>query len=89
MSWNYRVVEHDQPGSTDKSFGIHEVYYDDMGRVEAWTERAVGVTAYSVEGLAEEMEIMREALGKPVLIEKELLREIAERKSTDLSGAAE
>ena len=86
MTWNYRVIEHDRPGSTDKSFGIHEVYYDDMGRVKTWTERAVGVTAYSVEGLAEEMDIMREALAKPVLIERELERQLAERRS---SGSGE
>lgn len=80
MTWNYRVIEHDTPEPTESPFGIHEVYYDDQGRVKAWTEKAVGVAAPTVVALGEELEIMAEALKKPVLKESELLREIAGRK---------
>jgi hypothetical protein len=80
MTWNYRVIEHDTPEPADGTFGIHEVYYDDQGRVKAWTEKAVGVAAETVVALGEELEIMAEALKKPVLKESELLREIAGRE---------
>jgi hypothetical protein len=82
MTWNYRVIEHDTPESDMGSFGIHEVHYDEQGRVTAWTEKAVGVAAETVDALKEELEIMAEALNKPVLKESELLRELVERKET-------
>ncbi len=83
MTWNYRVIEHDTPESDIGSFGIHEVYYDEQGRVSTWTERAVAVTAESVAALQEELEIMAEALNRPVLKESELLRQLTGRKETD------
>lgn len=36
MSWNYRVVEGEQNGSP--IFSLHEVYYDETGKVVAWVE---------------------------------------------------
>lgn len=79
MSWNYRVIERARRGSDDSSFGIHEVYYDEQNRVTAWSENPIAVTAESAEDLAEEMDLMREALAKPVLNEAELMREIEAR----------
>ena len=31
MSWNYRIIKHED------YYGLHEVYYDDEGEVDAWT----------------------------------------------------
>jgi hypothetical protein len=77
MTWNHRVIEHDTPESDNGTFGIHEVYYDESGRVKYWTEKAVGVTGESVEALGEELVIMREALSKPALKQSELIRDLA------------
>ncbi|MCI0460317.1 MAG: hypothetical protein L0Z62_25470 [Gemmataceae bacterium] len=80
MTWNYRVIEHDAPESDLGNFGIHEVHYDEEGRVTTWTENAVAVAAETVEALGEELDIMRQALAKPVLKESELLRDLESRK---------
>ncbi len=78
-TWRFgKVIS--RPESSLLFFGIHDVYYDDQGRVTTWTETAVAVTAETVDALKEELEIMAEALMKPVLKESELLEEVAQRK---------
>jgi len=37
MSWNYRVCRYPQGG-----VGLHEVYYDEAGNMNGWTEKPVG-----------------------------------------------
>jgi len=44
MTWNYRIFRYKNKlkGYPDwDSFGIHEAYYDDNGKVEGWTEDAI------------------------------------------------
>lgn len=65
MSWNYRVVEH------AGEFAIHEVFYDDTGKVTGWTETPVYPRAESVEDLAQELARYAEALKKPVISDKD------------------
>ena len=45
MSWNYRVI------FQDDCYSIHEVYYDDEGNIESWTERAVGISGETIREL--------------------------------------
>lgn len=64
MSWNYRVFRYDED---PPAYGIHEVYYDDDGNVESITERAVGVTADSRNGVLLVLADMADSFRHPVL----------------------
>jgi len=50
MYWNYRVVV------KDGNCSIYEVYYDDNGRIEAFTEEPVGPSGESLEELRQDLE---------------------------------
>ena len=39
MSWNYRIVRH--PGKFGSHYKLHEVYYDDNGKISGATQDAV------------------------------------------------
>jgi hypothetical protein len=54
------------------SFGIHEVYYEEDGGINGYTEEPVGVYSNSLEGLRETLEQMLKGLDKPVLIDEEI-----------------
>ncbi len=79
MSWNYRVISSPDPGGGPDQFGIHEVYYDSSGRVEAWTEESCDPFGESLAELEADVEMMSAALSKPVLLEAELLADLATR----------
>ena len=53
MSWNYRVIRY----ANNEGFGLHEVYYDESGKVEGWTEDPV-ITCSANESF--EREFIRE-----------------------------
>jgi len=50
MYWNYRIMQY-----PDGECGIHEVYYDDDGNVESWTQNAVPVEGDDVLVILEMM----------------------------------
>jgi hypothetical protein len=54
--------------SGEYEFGIYEVYYDDNGKVNGWTEESMTPTCPSEEGLLHEIEIMKEAFKKETLL---------------------
>lgn len=64
--WNYRVMR-TPTGNADEPFffAIHEVYYDDSGKPNGWTENAVGVCSDTVEGLRDVLAMFAAALEKP------------------------
>ena len=47
MTWSYRIMKH-----SDGWLGLHEVFYDDDGKVNGWTEEAVKFVAWEDEGPA-------------------------------------
>lgn len=71
MSWNYRVMC--RTYESGKEYGIHEVYYDEDGKVASWTENPVSITTFveecsdTVENLTDVHVKMGLALTKPVL----------------------
>lgn len=72
MTWNYRLLKKAVTwGSADYVvYGIHEVYYDENGTVESWTENEVTLGSYeSTEEVKQSMELIRKAFSKPLLEE--------------------
>jgi hypothetical protein len=66
VSWNYRVIRH-EVGSETAWDGIHEVYYDELGRANSWTKKPVRVIADAEDkgGFAAQLWGMSEAIRKP------------------------
>lgn len=64
--WNYRVVKRDF--DDEMTYAIHEVYYDDAGGISAWSANAIAPQGSDfLSDLAVDLDLMREALNKPVL----------------------
>lgn len=74
MTWNYRVIKTKQ--IIDKiehiTYAIHEVYYDENGQVESWTENPVYLASESVNELKQDLLYIKKAFALPVLNEEEL-----------------
>lgn len=69
MSWNHRILKH--VSEQDISYGVHEVYYDDAGNPNAWTEREVGPHGESEREMRQSWMLYRSAFWKPVLVVKD------------------
>ncbi|MGQ4893488.1 MAG: hypothetical protein ACP6IQ_02560 [Candidatus Njordarchaeia archaeon] len=70
MSWNYRVFEvHSKGlfGEGRKHYEIREVYYDNKGKIEAWTAEPMSPFGDGFNDLKGDMRLMFEAFKKPVL----------------------
>ena len=68
--WNYRVIKTQPKGRPlyEATCSIHEVYYDDDGKIYGWTADPTDVYGESLHELKEGLEWMLEALEKPVLL---------------------
>jgi len=68
--WNHRVLwVADESGGG--AYRVHEVYYDDDGRIEGWTAGPVEPLGESLSELREEIRYFLTALRRPVLEEAE------------------
>ncbi len=74
--WNYRVCtkfwKNDNPKTKhitggERSFEIHEVYYDDDDKPGSYTERSVNAGGETLEELKKVHKMMEDAFEKPVL----------------------
>lgn len=81
-TWNYRVIEFLEPGTDEPWQAIHEVHYDDDGRPEYYSEDPAVVVSHDAGNnradLCWVLDMMRLALDKPVLVEKDFERSNAE-----------
>lgn len=71
MTWNYRVVKKRLSDGTE-TFGIHEVYYDADGKVNAYTEVTMAAYGETLEEFREDIKRHLEALERPVLTQDDL-----------------
>ena len=62
MTWNHRVVKY-----SNNTFGIHEVYYNEVGVVDGVTESAVSVVENSVDDMRYTLLRMLASLDKEVI----------------------
>jgi len=75
MSWNYRVIM--EEASDDKLFGedsytIREVFYDDDGEIEFWSDEGCAPYGNTFQEVADDFDLMAAAFELPVLkIEKD------------------
>lgn len=72
MSWNYRVIEHEEEDSNDVTVGdsyvqIHEVYYNEEGDPLWMTQEACAPFGDNDIELAAEILLIQKALEKPIL----------------------
>ena len=71
MTWNYRRL------MTESGYAIHEVYYDEQGDIEMWSDNPISPHGVDEEELKQDIIKMRTALTKPVLVEDgDTLKEI-------------
>lgn len=66
MSWNYRVVIKEND-TGENEYGIHEVFYDDEGKVIGMTENSLVPVCSTADDLSYEMDMMLEAFKREVL----------------------
>lgn len=70
MKWDYRIIEHDQNGQS--YFAVHEVYYDEKGKIQSWTADPIEVAGDSKQEVLKTLKHMIEDTKQPELKESEL-----------------
>lgn len=65
MTWNYRII-HGKEQDEDH-YQVHEVYYDEAGKITRWTVDPIVPYSDTLNGLRWTLERMREATAKPIL----------------------
>jgi hypothetical protein len=77
MTWDYRVIEFVEMDGTPWQ-AIHEVHYDDSGAPNGYGENPAVIQSSDAAGCLVSLEWvldrMREALAKPVLVERDFQR---------------
>ena len=81
MTWNYRIIYHDKTDYPD--YAIHEVFYDEDGKVESWTSNPIDPSGGSKAELIRVLEMMLNDVKKtPILIESKLEEAISVKIKT-------
>jgi hypothetical protein len=72
MTWNYRIIKHD--AAKHNYFAIHEVFYDDKGKITNWTERPIDIIGESKTDIKRTLKQMTLDIETPILSETDLLK---------------
>lgn len=75
MNWDYRIIHHDK----DKNpyFVIHEVFYDEHGKVTNWTSNSIDVSGEGQMAVIKTLKQMLEDTAKTeILLESQLEKAI-------------
>ena len=67
MTWNHRVIEHEN--ADEKWWSIHEVYYNEDGSLLGYAESPAGVMWYEGEWPETQLRWLQKALDAPYLTE--------------------
>lgn len=59
MHWSYRVMKRENELG-EYAFGIYEVYYDESGKINGWTEKSLTPVYASADDLLHELTLMIE-----------------------------
>jgi hypothetical protein len=68
--WNHRVVNKYHEENDTHTYHIHEVYYNENGSIEGWTESAMEPFGETPSELREDIRHFIKAFQKPILIAK-------------------
>ena len=82
MTWNYRVIDHDELKSR-RYFAIHEVYYDERGIEKGVTENPIHLASDTVEELKQDITLIQRAFTKLPLKWSWVSKPLAERQAMD------
>lgn len=63
--WNYRILAHEY--KDEVYLEIHEVYYDDNGNPNGYSERPSPVCSETIKGITWTLNRMSESRKKPIL----------------------
>ncbi|MBI2009336.1 hypothetical protein HYS84_02900 [Candidatus Saccharibacteria bacterium] len=75
MHWNYRIIEHDK--SKPAYFAVHEVYYDEKGNIEGWTEDPINVVGDNKTEVTMIIQHISADTKRPILKESELEKNLS------------
>jgi hypothetical protein len=70
LTWDYRVI------GRDGEYAIYEVYYDNAGHIEAFSDEPVWPVGESLEELRQDLAHYHHALEQPVLDYQELRAQV-------------
>lgn len=70
MNWNYRIIKHQQPAF----FAVHEVFYDDNGKVAGWTADPIDITGETKTELLTSLKQITSDIKQSILEETKLLK---------------
>lgn len=65
MCWNHRIMKRRDRG--EDFYAIYEVYYDESGKIDGWTEDSCSPEGDSLEELKESFRFFRQAFHAPIL----------------------
>lgn len=71
MSWNYRIVKRKYDNG-EKTFAIHEVYYDKKGKIKMWSADPIYVYGGSFKELEKDLDAYIKAFDRPILSYRKL-----------------
>lgn len=78
MSWNHRIVRRIYPNvHMDDSilYEVHEVYYDEEGKIDSITQEPINIMEETVDDLRKTVERLTKCLEQPI-IDYDTLQEI-------------
>lgn len=67
MTWNHRIIK--KASEQETSYHIHEVYYDEQGKIESWTAKAMEPWGESISELRNDILHFWSAFRLPILTE--------------------
>jgi hypothetical protein len=73
MTWNYRIIHRDVTYPTEPWYELHEVYYDENGKIKNYTAAPVEIGGDSCRGILSQLLMMaNDAHRYPILKESKL-----------------
>lgn len=72
MMWNYRLISTEPDEDGESYLTVAEVYYDEGGRIEAWTEACAPGGENAAEVMANLIQMSKDIVDKAVLVEREV-----------------
>jgi len=67
MTWNYRIMRRKHPDDKTVDYGVYEVFYDEKGKIEGWTEEMICPTGETLKELIDDFKLYKQAFSRPIL----------------------